>query len=247
MEVTGTNLRDEDDGKAPASGLAAGSGAAEDAPTDQLVAGAVGDRCATCGAPMASDQRYCVQCGDRRGKARFTVASLLGQTDATGAGSKGAAPHPRRRPPSAAALIAGIATLLLAMGVGVEIGRLGKNNTSTERASGPSVQVVTLGGSGGGGAAVANASTPNTNTAAPAAATTSATNTNASNTKTNAAFAPTATIAKKVQVEAQSTAQKVLGSSSVKLAPATVTVGGSCSSDQAGCQNGRFTGKFFSP
>ncbi|MFZ0388585.1 MAG: zinc-ribbon domain-containing protein, partial [Solirubrobacteraceae bacterium] len=42
-----------------------------EAPTENLVAGTMGDRCVNCGAPLSSDQRYCINCGERRGAARF--------------------------------------------------------------------------------------------------------------------------------------------------------------------------------
>jgi len=230
----------------------AGTSTAEDAPTGQLVAGAVGDRCAACGAPLASDQRYCVQCGERRGKARFTPASMAGPTDDTPAQAQGAArERERRRPSSGAALVAGIATLLLAMGLGVEIGRLGTNNTTTQRASSPGVQVVTVGGgsgsssggSSGGASALGTTQPSNTPTTANTAA--AQTNTNASNTKTNASFAPSAPIPKKVQAKAAGAASQVLGST-VTLAKPTVQPGQSCNNSQPGCQNGHFTGNFFS-
>lgn len=58
------------------------------------------------------------------------------------------ASHPRApRPAFNTALIAGIGTLLLAMGVGVLIGRSGQK-PSNSRAAAP-VQVVTVGGAGG--------------------------------------------------------------------------------------------------
>ena len=39
-----------------------------------MTSGARDERCAECGAPMASDQRYCVECGERRGEQRFPAA-----------------------------------------------------------------------------------------------------------------------------------------------------------------------------
>src|SRR5580692_11620824 len=48
-------------------------GGHDEGPTELLVAGTVGDRCVNCGAPLSSDQRYCVVCGERRGAARFTL------------------------------------------------------------------------------------------------------------------------------------------------------------------------------
>lgn len=104
--------------------------------------------CAACGAPLADDQRYCLECGERR----FPMSSvLLGgppsglsqQTAVMAATPLGSAPPPHgpATPPlgsSAAgagrsntiALIAGVGVLLLAMGVGVLIGRSGASKPS---------------------------------------------------------------------------------------------------------------------
>jgi hypothetical protein len=49
---------------------------------------------------------------------------------------------------------------------------------------------------------------------------------------------------KTVQKKAVQAAGKVLGNGN-NLAPPTVKAGGSCTSGQAGCQNGKFTGNFF--
>jgi hypothetical protein len=104
-----------------------------------------GDQCTSCSAPLAPDQRYCVQCGQRRGQARMPVAQA---STAPARADVIRASHPRApRPAFNTALIAGIGTLLLAMGVGVLIGRSGQKSPSP-RAAAP-VQVVTVGGAGG--------------------------------------------------------------------------------------------------
>ncbi|HZE06275.1 MAG TPA: hypothetical protein VE127_13680, partial [Solirubrobacteraceae bacterium] len=92
----------------------------------QLLVGSVGNGCANCGVPLASDQRYCVQCGERRGKSRFAVTGADRTTSppAPAPVAVVAPDPPRRRAPYGATLIAGVATLLLALGVGVEIGQL---------------------------------------------------------------------------------------------------------------------------
>jgi hypothetical protein len=216
--------------------------------TRQLVGAAVGDRCVTCGAPLASDQRYCLNCGERRGKSRFPPASAGAQTTSAGAqaASAGAqatqpagtpptrAPRDagRRRLSSGATLVAGIATLLLAMGVGVEIGRISHtSNASTQRASAPSVQVVTVGGSGGSVSAPASTS-PSPRTKAKSKVKAASTNSNAK-----------APVTKQVAAKATQAASQVLGSSAKNLAPATVKTGQACHG--AGCQGGKFTGNFF--
>src|SRR5215831_8576095 len=77
-----------------------------DAPTATLPAAdatpsvgvAAGDRCAVCGAPLAPDQRYCLQCGERRGQARFTAAPVA--TPGRTAPAAESAPRSSRFPPS---------------------------------------------------------------------------------------------------------------------------------------------------
>jgi hypothetical protein len=215
----------EDDGGRPPGADPASTG-----DTAQLVGGVVGERCATCAAPLASDQRYCVQCGERRGKARFPItATAAGTPDPQPAAPAQHRAPPHRRVPSSATLVAGIATLLLAMGVGVEIGRSGSSANPSPHAAGPAVQVVTVGG--GGGAAAAASTAPTTGSTASKAAT----------------KAPSAKpLPKKVVVKAQQAASKVLGGQ----APSQPTVqqGQSCSGgSSSGCQNGKFTGQFFGP
>jgi len=82
--------------------------------------------CAHCGAPLAADQHYCLNCGSRRAY----LSSLLSMgTPASGAApppsppSSVAASPPSGSRPNPTALIAGVGVLLLAMGVGVLIGR----------------------------------------------------------------------------------------------------------------------------
>ena len=131
--------------------------APDDAQTQELVSSAVGDRCTNCQAPLASDQRYCVTCGERRGKARFNFA-------APAAPAAAPAPSPKRerapRPSSGATLIAGVATLLLAMGIGFLIGNA--NNNGNTRAAAAPPQVITV--AGGGVAAIGSGATGRANT-----------------------------------------------------------------------------------
>jgi hypothetical protein len=88
--------------------------------------------CAGCGALLAADQRYCLECGERRTP---MSSVLLGSPPVSGASQSGAPPAP---PPAPAAtdasqrantvsVIAGVGVLLLAMGVGVLIGRAGNS------------------------------------------------------------------------------------------------------------------------
>lgn len=198
----------------------------QDAPTTELLAGAVGDRCTNCQAPLASDQRYCVNCGQRRGRQRFAVDALA--TPAAAAPSEYTPPR-RSRASSGTTLVAGVATLLIAMGVGVLIGH--DSNSSPTRAGAP-VQVVTVGGGGGTGAATGSGS----------AATASGPTGKASKTK----LKPTKVhLTPKVTHAAAAAAQKVLGGGAPKNP--TIQDGQSCSAGTAGCQGGKFTGNFFGP
>ncbi|TML09145.1 MAG: zinc ribbon domain-containing protein [Actinobacteria bacterium] len=112
--------------------------ASHEAPTavQPALATVAGDQCTSCGAPLAPDQRYCVQCGQRRGQSQLPVAQPV------------AASAPRResrmpRMSQNAALIAGVGVLLLAM------------QKSGSAAAAP--QIVTVGGSGANTAAAAGA------------------------------------------------------------------------------------------
>lgn len=202
-----------------------------DAPTRQLVSAAVSDRCTACGAPLASDQRYCVNCGERRGKRRFSFASVQPQAVTTTTSGRSEPRTPRAS--SGSALLVGIGVLLLAMGVGVLIGRAGQNNAPRAAAS-PPVQVVTVGGGGGSGAA-STATTPGATTSTP---TSSSKNTKAAN------VTKKVVVTKKVQAKANAAAAQVLGGGS-NLPPPTVTQQGQACSGGAGCQGGKFTGNFF--
>jgi hypothetical protein len=134
-----------------------------------VMASAVRDRCAACGAAMAPDQRYCVGCGERRGASRVTLlegpARHAGETPAQGV------PSQRRAAPVNSTFISIIGLLLLAMGIGVLIGRAG-NSTSIKS---PPAQVVTIAGSSAGA--------PSSTTPVPTT-TASATPTNSSSAKT---------------------------------------------------------------
>jgi hypothetical protein len=141
---------------------------------DRATLGAHGEPCSECRTPLARDQRYCLSCGARRAGLSpvLTDAPLvLGATAAPGE----VAPPPIGRPPEPPAatqppprrprfstdanVLAGAACLLLALLVGVLIGRAGRDPAPT-RAAAP--QVITVGGAG----AAAPAATP-TATAAP--------------------------------------------------------------------------------
>lgn len=110
---------------------------------------------------MVADQRYCLECGQRRGEPRlpFMDASSLMETAVQRRRPPAAAPTPPRkkggRISANTALIAGVGTLLLALGIGVLIGRSG-NQGSTQAAAAPQIIKVP---SGGAEASTATAST----------------------------------------------------------------------------------------
>jgi hypothetical protein len=94
--------------------------------------------CASCGSPLAEDQRYCLQCGERIAP---PSSVLLGGPPSVAVVATAEAPTAQLAPPgyplpgagggfgeherrgNAVTVIAGVGVLLLAMGVGVLIGR----------------------------------------------------------------------------------------------------------------------------
>jgi hypothetical protein len=174
------------------------------------------ERCAMCGATLAADQRYCVECGQRCGSSRlpFSLTDVPSQSAQPKPSSA-----PRARKPRAsvnATLIAGIGTLLLALGIGVLIGKLG-SPTSTKSP----VQVITVAGGGGtAGTAGATAGAESSPTASSA--------TGAAKTGAAAAAAKSAKSAGKAP----------------PVPPVKVVKVGSKGSGP-GYQHGHFTGNFF--
>jgi hypothetical protein len=199
----------------------------EDAPTTELVTGVVGDRCVNCQAPLAADQRYCVNCGERRGTPRFSYESMAGQA-APAAADAGIPPRQRWRFSSGTSLVAGVATLLIAMGVGVLIG----HDSNSVPARTPPPQVITLNGGGATGAATGTGTTSN--------ATTAGTHKASKGGKTKVVH-----VTAKSAAAASNAAAKVLGSGGNLSKNVSQQVGGSCTGG-SGCQNGKFTGNFFS-
>jgi len=211
-----------------------------DAPTQELstdatrelpTAPASEDRCGACGSPLAHDQRYCVECGERRGQSRFPVAQPA--TEVITRRTRTRAPRGPSTVSSGTTLVAGVGVLLLAIGLGVLIGRLGNKTPAPQRS--PAAQVITL--QGGGGSSASAASTPTTTP-------TTVHVTKSAKAKLNAAAKSTAPPSAAVQKKATQAAGKVLGNSS-NLPPPTSTVGSACSNTQAGCQGGKFTGNYF--
>ena len=204
--------------------------------TRKLSLAGTSEHCVNCGAPLASDQRYCVNCGERRGKPRFALAGP--NEEAVQEVVTTSSPARPRRPRTSAGfnLIAGVATLLLAMGVGVLIG----HNNSSGNASGRAVTTpaITINGAGS-----ANGGTPTTaaaNGSGSSGSTAGSAKSKHSGSAKTAKNAPPKVVIQK----AAAAASKVTGGSA-KTAGATATQGSSCTAGTAGCQNGKLTGNYF--
>ncbi len=132
-------------------------------PTEQMqVLGEAGERCRECAAPLAADQRYCLNCGHRRGEPRVDFQQHL-PARKPGPGQNGAAPTAATAAPATPgspsagekaqrdyaplAAVGGIAVLGVMLLIGVLIGR---GDGGSETAAPP--QVVRVQGEGGGGA-----------------------------------------------------------------------------------------------
>jgi hypothetical protein len=111
-----------------------------------------GEPCEECGAPLAADQRYCLECGRRRGGPRVDYRHYMGAAPASaeapsaGAGEEAPAaeqPAKPQRDYAPLAAVGGIAVLGLMLLVGVLIGKGNSNTAST-----PATQVVRVPASG---------------------------------------------------------------------------------------------------
>lgn len=204
-----------------------------------------GDNCPNCGASLAPDQRYCLACGHRRGDPRlpfmdavvFMESAKHPAPTTTQAAATAAAPAADRRPfmSANASLVAGVATLILAIGVGVLIGRSGDSGSSN--AAAPAPQVITVGG--GSGSATA-AKTPGAKEA---------------NSSKDAAASKPKTVAKKkakkkLETGSSGTTKAVEEvyepAPGVDIAPPEQKIGGKCDPKDEGCNpSGEFDGSFF--
>lgn len=126
-----------------------------------------GEPCEECAAPLAPDQRYCLNCGRRRGGPRVDYRHYMGAAaqppdmPVPAPGEPAAAaeeqqPKPQRDYAPLAA-VGGIAVLGLMLLVGVLIGK-GNNDT----AAAPAPQVVRVQGAGGEGDSEGGGATKNT-------------------------------------------------------------------------------------
>jgi hypothetical protein len=142
-------------------------------------------------------------------------------------------PPPRRkrqRISPNAALIAGVGTLLLALGVGVLIGRSGNQGTAPTAAA-PQVIKVPAGGGEVETSGTSTSGGKNTSNKAKSGGGDSAKAKAAGKTGSNG--------------QSQAAEEVLKPTGDVKLPPPEVEVGGKCTKGSAGCKNGEFNGNFF--
>jgi hypothetical protein len=187
------------------------------------------ERCSACGSLVAIDQRYCIECGRRRGEPRLPFMDAVVFMDAMNRPTEPSAPpkERKRRLSPNTALIAGVGTLLLALGIGVLIGRSGDHG-ATQAAAPP--QIVTV---EGGGEAAAQTSPKGGETFGGAS--------------TKGKSKKQVVEAKMKAAETGEGAKSVLHAvPGANLPPPTVKVGGKCEKKVAGCnEKGEFDGSFF--
>jgi hypothetical protein len=206
---------------------------------------------------MAADQRYCLNCGHRRGEPRLPFMDavvFMESMGAPGGGAGGMPPPPPARSDNNsrwnanAALIAGVATLVLAIGVGFLIGRSGHEGST--QAAAPQV-IKVEGGTGGG----------SEETASTAAAEEESTGGNEKGGKSKGAkkggktaikTEDTGKATKKAEANVKEgdhgqteAVEQVLHTESGVELETEVEVGGKCKAGAAGCEGGKFTGNFF--
>jgi hypothetical protein len=192
---------------------------------------------------MAADQRYCLECGNRRGDPRLPFMDAVVFMEAVRQPPQAATANPAPPPPPSekrssisanASLIAGVGTLLLALGIGVLIGKTGESGSSTAGGT-PSVITVPAGG------ATAGTETGSGTKAGGGAKTASSGGKAGGGDKAKA----------KEKLSAGSSGatkgvEEVLKpTGNVKFAPEGVKKGGACEEGEAGCEGGKFTGGFF--
>jgi len=107
-----------------------------------------GEPCRRCGAAMAGDQRYCLNCGNRRGGPRVDPLEFLGGSNGNGSvngtanGASEVPPAAPKRDVSPLAAVGAVAALGAILLIGVLIGK-GNSSTPTTAAA---PQIVTVGG-----------------------------------------------------------------------------------------------------
>jgi hypothetical protein len=208
------------------------------------------DSCPNCGARMAADQRYCLSCGHRRGDPRLPFMDAVVFMESMSGPPGGGTPPPPPPSPSGgssrmnanAALIAGVATLVLAIGVGFLIGRSGHEGSNTAAAGAP-IKVIEVGGGGGGGEET-------TATAAEATESTAANGKDKggeSSSKKGGKKKKTSEVKEGSKEEEELAAEKTAETLHAEgpLAKPTAKVGESCEKGTPGCDGEEFTGNFF--
>ncbi len=178
---------------------------------------------------MVADQRYCLECGHRRGDPRLPFMDAVVFMDAVKR-PRNAAPPPReqksRMSPNAS-LIAGVATLVLAIGVGVLIGRSGDQGSTPVANTAP--QVIKLEGGAGGEASAESSKGTSIGGG-------SGKSKKAAKAKTETGSSGTTKAAEEV----------LKPEGDVKFAPPKTQVGEKCEKGTAGCgDSGKFDGSFF--
>lgn len=203
---------------------------------------------------MAADQRYCLTCGHRRGEPRLPFMDAVVFMESMGGGGGGGTGTPP--PPPAdqgkspnrmnanAALIAGVATLVLAIGVGFLIGRSGHENSSNAAAQAP-IKVIEVGGGSGSEAAAETATEETAATGKEAGkgkggkggkgGGKSAKSTKPSDVKEGSK--------QEEEIAAEKTAETLHAEG--PLAKPTAKVGETCEKGTPGCEGEEFTGNFF--
>lgn len=199
------------------------------------------DACPNCGSSLLADQRYCLQCGQRRGDPRLPFMDAVVFMDAArrprpAEAVAAAAPNPQpdRRPlmSANASLVAGVATLVLAIGVGVLIGRSGDSGSTTAAAP----QIIRVGGGG-----TESGSTAKTGGG-------SATIGGKGGSKSKSATVKKAKAKAETGKSGASKATEEVfePAPGVKIAPPEQKLGGKCDPSVAGCNDhGEFEGDFF--
>jgi hypothetical protein len=122
------------------------------------------DQCPSCRAPVAHDQRYCLNCGARQPSARVPIPAPGKPADeATAGGTAPSQPPVRDWTPVIA--LGGLAALALVLVIGVLIGRSGQSTPKV--AAGP--QVITVNGGASTPSPSSSAATTSSAASAPAA------------------------------------------------------------------------------
>ncbi|HEU4737469.1 MAG TPA: zinc ribbon domain-containing protein [Solirubrobacterales bacterium] len=195
------------------------------------------DACPSCGSQLAPDQRYCLHCGQRRGDPRLPVMDAVTFMEASRrpaqpqAAGTPAPPSGRRRLISAnTSMVAAVATLVLAMGVGVLIGRSGDGSST---AATPAPQIIRV---GGGATETASAATAGGKSSAAGGKQPKAANVKKAKEKASTGASGASKATEEVYEPA----------AGVKIAPPEQELGGECDPSVAGCgDSGKFEGTFF--